>query len=774
MILLLLADGLSFFLGEWIDATIMLAIILLSGLLGLWQEMGARHILRELLKMVQVTASVIRRGVKRDILVDDLVPGDIVLLSAGDLVSADCRLLQSNALLTNEAMLTGEAFPESKKPGVLSAKTPLKDRENVLFKGTHVVSGSGRALVVWTGRRTEFGKITSTLREARNETDFEKGIRHFGYLLMKVMILFIFLIFAANIYFAKPFIDSLLFSLSLAIGITPFMLPAIISVNLARGARHMARRKVIVKRLVAIENFGSMDVFCSDKTGTLTAGEIQLAATVDVRGLEDERILQAAFLNASFEAGYKNPVDEAIRRKGQMDLSAFQKLDEIPFDFVRKRLTVLLSGNGGPFLVCKGAFDQVLEVCSFVQLGNEVVDIAPHRKMIQGHFERAADCGHRVVAVARKETETPVLAPEDENGMTFLGLLLFLDPVKEGVPESILRLQKAGVTLKVLTGDNKHVTAYLANQLQIKPKKILSGRQLDHLSDEALMNRVQRVHLYAELTPMQKERIVRLLSRSGKVVGFLGDGVNDVSALHAADVGVSVENAVDIAKNTADLILLEKDLGVLTDGLLEGRRTFINTLKYIFMTSSANFGNVFSMALASLFLPFLPLLPKQILASNFITDFPALAIPADRVDDAWLQYPKKWNLPFIRKFMVRFGLLSSGFDLLAFAALLYWLHSTPGEFRSSWFVLTVLTEILVLWTLRTRSFFLHSKPGRGLMLTTALAAGMVLVIPYTFLGEILELQIIPFPHLGLLFLIVLFYTIGNETMKRIFYRRISL
>lgn len=770
MILLLLADGLSFFLGQRIDAMIILGLILLSAFLSFWQERGAQNIVKSLLNAVKVTAAVCREGKITHINLENVVPGDIVELSAGDIVPADGLVVDCHNLFVDEAMLTGEPFPVEKRSGVLPPETVLKDRHNTLYRGTHVMSGYTKMLVVVTGKNTEFGQIAEKIK-FKEETEFERGLRRFGHLLIEISFILALIIFAVNIFFQKPFIDSLLFSLTLAIGVTPFLLPAIVSINLAYGAKHMARNKVIVKRLVSIENFGSMNVFCSDKTGTLTSGEIQVQDFLAADGLKNDRIMDLAFLNASLQTGYSNPVDTAIKDSHSFDMSGIEKLDEIPFDFNRKRLSVLIKEKGNLLLITKGTYKKVIEVCDFVEVKEKTEPLTQHRKNLENLFGEATAKGLRIIAVAYRKMDQERINRDSEAHMVLAGILFLNDPMKEGVLSSVLQMKKMGIQLKILTGDNVKVAQYVGKQLDIDEKKALTGNDLTRFHDNALLKKVNSVHIFAELEPSQKERIVRLLSRAGNVVGYIGDGINDVPALQAADVGISVDNSVDIAKNTADFILLEKNLNVLLNGILEGRRTFVNTIKYIFMTSSANFGNIISMAIISLFLPFLPLLPKQILATNFLSDLPAMTIPGDNIDKDWETLPKKWNLHFIKKFMIHFGLLSSVFDFLTFGLLLFVIKSDVSHFRSGWFMVTILTEFVVLWVLRTKEVFYKSKPGKLLLYSTLFMFLLGMALPYTVLGSILELSKLPFTTMALLIGIVVLYAIANEVLKRFFYRR---
>jgi len=661
---------------------------------------------------------------------------------------------------------------------VLAAETPLGQRTNSLWMGTHVVTGSGKAVVVTTGKDTECGEISERLKLRPQETDFERGIRQFGFFLVEVTLVLVVAIFAVNVYLARPVLDSFLFSLALAVGLTPQLLPAIISINLAHGAKKMAQEKVIVKRLASIENVGSMNVICSDKTGTLTEGIVHLQSAVDAEGAPSEKVLLYAYLNASYETGFANPIDQAIRSHCQFDLAGYQKSDEIPYDFLRKRLSILISRPPGAdthLMITKGALRNVLDVCSAAELGNgTIVDIAGMHESIQRHFEMFSTQGCRTLGVAYKDLgPQTAVHRDDEEEMTFLGFLVLFDPPKAHIIDTVGELKKLGVLLKVITGDNRLVAANFSRQMGLSETKILTGQDLGQLSDNALLQRVADVDVFAEIEPNQKERIILALKKAGNVVGYMGDGINDASALHAADVGISVDSAVDVAKEAADIVLLEKDLSILVRGVREGRVTFANTLKYVFMATSANFGNMFSMAGVSLFIQFLPLLPKQILLTNLLTDFPEMTIASDNVDDEMVDHPRRWDIKVIRRFMMTFGLLSSVFDYLTFGALLLVFHANQNQFRTGWFVESVCSASLVVLVVRTRRSFLRSRPSKYLLLTTFATVGTALILPFTPLGPILGFSQIPVPFLLLLASIVAVYIISSELVKAAFYRRVS-
>jgi P-type Mg2+ transporter len=774
VLILIFAAGLSIFLRDRTDAIIILTIVLASGLLGFWQERGASAAVEKLLALVQVKATILRAGQSQEIPHEDVVPGDIVLLTAGDSIPGDCLVLESKDLSVNEAALTGETYPADKMSGVVPEAAGLSERTNTLYMGTHVISGSAQALVVGTGKQTEFGKVSERLQLRPPETEFERGLSKFGYFLMEVTLILVVLIFVANVYLKRPVLESFLFSLALAVGLTPQLLPAIVSVNLARGAKQMAKKQVIVKRLAAIENFGSMNVFCTDKTGTLTEGEVKIHAAIDPTGKDSDRVLFYAYLNAASESGYANPIDAAIRQHKTFDISSYQKLDEVPYDFHRKRLSILFSSNNSQLIITKGALKNILEVCSTVEIApDQIVDLSGERQQLQQQVEELGEQGFRVLGVAYRVFDKASFSKADETNMTFLGYLALLDPPKAGIAETLHELQALGITPKMITGDSRAVAISIIQQIGLPETQILTGSELRQLSDEALMHRVQRTNVFAEVEPNQKERIIIALKKAGNVVGYMGDGINDASALHAADVSISVESAVDVAKEAADIVLMQKDLNVLINGVKEGRITFANTLKYVFMATSANFGNMFSMAGISLFIPFLPLLPSQILLTNLLTDFPEITIATDRVDRELVNKPRRMDIKFIRNFMVVFGLLSSVFDYLTFGALLLLLHAQPEQFRTGWFIESTISASLVVLVVRTRQSIFHSKAGKYLFWATLATVATALIIPFTPLAPLLGFQALPLRFLMILGAIVALYVIAAEGVKHVFYQRVK-
>ena len=772
ILILLFSAILSFLSNDNLDGLIIFSILLLSSLLGFWQEWTAADAIEKLTSIIQITGATIRDGREVEIPVEEMVPGEIVVLNAGDIIPGDCRLLASRDLFVNEATLTGETYPIEKSPGVVASSAQLSKRTNTLYMGTSVISGTGKALLVRSGKQTEFGKISERLKTRPTQTEFERGITRFGYLLMELVFVFVVVILAVNVYLMRPIFDSFLFALALAVGITPQLLPAVISINLAQGAKNMAKERVIVKRLNSIENFGEMDLLCSDKTGTVTTGTIVLQSAIDMNGIASEKTLKYAYLNSKFQSGYTNPIDHAIVDSVQVEVDSYQKIDEIPYDFVRKRLSVLVKNGDDNILLCKGAVHNILDICSQVEtVESGISQISDHRKTILSLFENLSSQGYRTLGIAYKPFGSRLIVDRsDEIDMVFLGFIVLHDPLKPKIKETIEELVVRGIGFKLITGDNELVATNIASQIGIDNPIVLTGGDIRLMSDEALVVQCDTTDLFAGVEPNQKERIIIALRKSGHVVGYLGDGINDASALHAADVGISIDGAVDVAKEAADIVLLDKDLGVLLKGVDSGRDTFANTLKYIFVTISANFGNMLSMAVASLMLPFIPLLPKQILALNLLTDLPATTLSTDAVDPEMVERPRKWNIKIITQFMTVFGFQSSIFDFIAFFVLIYLLHTTEIVFQTGWFLLSVITEIFALLALRTRRAFYKSRPSRRLLVALTGMLCFTLIIPYTPLIIPLELVQLSAPIFSIVIVITLLYLVTIEITKILFYR----
>ena len=772
VLILIFATVLSAFLQDWADAVIILFIVLASAILSFVQENNAHSAADKLRSQVTLKATALRDGQPKEIPTEEVVVGDIVLLSAGSLIPADGVVLEAKDFFVNQAVLTGETFPVEKQPGVVAEKSSLVERTNMVFRGTSVPSGSARVLIVQTGLETAFGQIAARLVLRPPETEFERGIRKLGYLLTEIMLVLVIAIFALNVILKKPPLDSLLFSVALAVGLTPQLLPAIININLSKGSQVMAKLGVIVRRLESLENFGSMDVLCTDKTGTLTLGVVKLDNAMDAQGQPSELLFRYAYLNAHFQTGMANPLDDAIIAKQTLDVSAVEKVDEIPYDFVRKRLTVVVRENDQDHMLTKGAFENTLSICNTAQSGDKTIPLDKElATQLEQRYQDWSGQGFRVLGVAIKSMEKRAGAYTyaDEAGMSFAGFLLFFDPPKPGILETIKDLEQLGVQLKIITGDNHFVASHIANEIGLEVTGVVTGHQLDDMTEPALLHLVEHNNIFSEVDPSQKDRIILALKKAGRVVGYMGDGINDAPSLHSADVGISVENAVDVAKEAADFVLLKNDLEVLRQGILQGRKTFANSLKYVFMATSANFGNMFSVAGASLFLSYLPMLPKQILTINFLTDLPELTISGDNVDDVFIQRPHRLDVGFIRKFMLIFGPLSSVFDILTFVLLLGVVHADEASFHTGWFIESVLSASVVVFAIRTRLPFHRSHPSRSMILVTVVVGVVAILLPYSPLANILGLTPLGVPTLAMIAVIVILYFISAEIVKRWFF-----
>jgi Mg2+-importing ATPase len=768
LLILIFAAAASLATGEWIDAAIVLGIVGATVGITVSREYRASSAVDALRARVQARATVLRDGRAVTSGAVEVVPGDVVQLSAGSLIPGDGVVVSASDFFVSEAVLTGESFPVHKQAGSVLSHAPIRERTNTVFAGTNVRSGTALCLMVRTGSRTEFGKMAARLAATAPDTEFERGLRHFGYLLTSAMLALVLLVFVAHMLRARPPIETLLFSVALAVGLSPELLPAILTVNLARAARLMAERGVIVRRLNAVENLGSMDVLCTDKTGTLTEGIVQLAGAYDSWGAPSSDVLSLAAVNAELETGLNNPLDDAIARAHRPDVATVRKLAEIPFDFVRKRVSVILDDGTGVRLITKGAFDRVIEACSRTVDGRNLDPQVQRR--LQQQYDTWAGQGKRVLAVAVRDIERrPTYARDDERDLAFAGFLTFHDRPKAEVPETLRHLAALGVATKIITGDSKLVALHVAALVGLRPDRVLTGGDLLDMNDEALWHAAERTDLFAEVDPNQKERIIRALRKTGHVVGFLGDGVNDAPAMHAADVSVSVDQAVDVARAAADFILLERNLDVIRRGIEEGRRTFANTLKYILTTTSANLGNMISMAAASLFLPFLPLLAGQILLNNFLSDIPAVGIADDNVDAEAVERPERWQMSTIGGFMIVFGLLSSLFDILTFALLLGAFHAGPALFRTGWFVESLLTELVIALVVRTRRPFFRSRPGAVLLTTTVAVAAFAFALPFLPYTGWLGFVTVPASLLVALAVIAGLYVLAAELAKRRFF-----
>ena len=772
IIILIVATAISGVTGELTDALIIATIILASAVLSFIQEYSAGNAIEELRAKVQARALVLRDGKFTEISSRGIVPGDIVRVSSGSLIPADARILECSDFFVTQAVLTGESVPSEKTPEIADEDAGIQDRRNCVFMGTNVQSGSAVVLVTATGENTNFGAIAKNLSLRPPETEFERGVRHFGYLLTQIMLVLTLSVFAINVIMERPAIEALLFSVALAVGITPQLLPAIISITLSRGSRSMAEEGVIVRRLTAIENFGSMDVLCTDKTGTLTEGTIRLDGAFDLDGEASESVFRLAYLNASLQTGMENSLDKAVSEARNLDISNIVKKGEIPFDFTRERLSVIVEEDSRYTLITKGAFSTVLNICTQVEHKKVIKDLDDvDLRNIQQLYETWSSQGIRVLGIAIRSVELKEkYSVEDENQMVFAGFLLLFDHPKQDVIQTISNLEKNGVSLRVITGDNKLTAVHTVESVGIKIRGVITGSDLMKMSDESLWNKVENTTVFAEVDPNQKERIILALKKNRHVVGYMGDGINDIPALHAADVSISVDNAVDVARESADFVLMEKSLKSLNRGIELGRITFGNTLKYILVTTSANFGNMFSMAGVSLFLPFLPLLPKQILLINFLTDFPAITIANDRVDEEELQKPRRWDIGTIRNFMFTFGFISSVFDYVTFAVLFIGFKAQPEIFQSGWFTVSVLTELLILMVMRTHKPFFMSRPAPLLLYSSIAVGAVTLILPYTPLSRFLNIEPVGLSIMAALIAISAAYIVTTEIAKHFFYR----
>jgi len=770
MLLLIGAVILSAFLGDKSDVFIILFIVLSTGLLSFFQERNAGRVVEKLQSMISLKSTVLRDGKLQEIISTEIVTGDILSFKAGDMIPADCLLIEANELNANEASLTGESYPVRKDVGVLDAQTVLAKRTNCVWEGSNIVSGNARALVINTGINTIFGSIAQSASTSV-ETTFEKGIKDFGFFLMKITLVLSVFILVVNLLNHKSAIESALFALALAVGMAPELLPAITTIAMSAGAKRMLAKKVIVKKLASIQNLGEVNLLCTDKTGTITEGAIKVSGLVNGVGEESEFVKELAYWNATFETGYANPIDDALKKLTLETKAVPKKIGEVPYDFIRKRLSIAINTGKEKILISKGAYTQIVNICSKIKLSNDTIEnIAPHQAEIEKKFEQFGINGLRAIGICYKNINANKISKDDETEMIFAGFILLQDPIKAGIIETIDELKKLQVNLKIITGDNKNVAKSIALSIGIKNPVIMTGQELSKTSPEALKQLVKKTHIFAEVEPQQKERIIQAL-RKTYTVAYMGDGINDVSAINAADVGISVENAVDVAREAADFVLMEKNLMVLVNGIIEGRKTFANTLKYIFINTGSTFGNMFSVAIASLLLPFLPMLPKQILLTNFITDFPYLTIASDNVDQEQLDKPGKWDLKFIRNYMVIFGIHSSLFDVITFLTLLYVLKVKESAFQTGWFIESILTELFILFIIRTHKNFFKSKPGKYLFALSIVGLVLTIGLPYSPLAKQVGLVPLPFINLGAMLLIVAAYILTADILKVWFFKK---
>lgn len=775
--IIIVAAVVSLFVGERTNAIILIFMVFVSVILDFVNTYKSEKAVEELISRVVTTATVIRDGKKQDLRPEGIVPGDLVFLSAGDVVPADGIIADSNDLFVNQSTLTGESLPVEKAHdhGSRADENFTLERNDALFMGTSIVTGYATMTVVHTGPRTAFGKIAERLSGSEPPTDFEKSIKQFSFFLLRVTVIMVTIVFLANIVAKRDLLESFIFAIAIAIGLTPELLPVIITVSLSRGAVRMSKREVIVKHLPAIQNFGRMDVFCTDKTGTLTENHIAVVKYVNCFGAVSEGVLHTAFLTSYFHTGVPNPLDEAIKEYRSWELGAVRKIDEIPFDFERRRESIVIESNGKRLLLTKGAPEAILSISTDYEehgvrktLTNEV------QNAIEQQYVSLSQDGYKVLAVAVRELRSHAQAYEknEEHDVALIGFVALLDPPKKSARQAIDDLEELGVEIKILTGDSPVLTKKICQVVDIPTKGTLTGDDLRKLSPDALQQAVLNHTIFARIDPEQKEEIILALQKAGKIVGFLGDGINDAPALKAADVGVSVNNAVDVAKETADIILLRHSLRVLKDGIIEGRKTFQNALKYIEMGLSSNFGNMVSMVAASAFLPFLPMLPTQILLNNFLYDSSQLSLSTDNVDDDAVKKPTIWDIHFIRKFMISFGPISSLFDFATFGLMWFYFSHSAASFQTGWFIESIATQVFVIYVIRTKRIpFLKSKPSPFLLANTLLVVLIAWIIPFTPFGKLLGFSPLPAFILAILFGYVIVYLFLVEFAKRWFDKR---
>lgn len=796
--------------GEETDLTgviIIVSMVAISGLLRFWQEYRSNKAAEALKSMIKTTATVLRRPHKNisaekiEIPLDEVVPGDIIFLSAGDMIPADIRLIESRDLFVSQAVLTGESIPVEKYDtlGAVSQKSenadPAKssddtlDTNNICFMGTNVVSGTAKAVVIATGSDTYFGSLAKSIIGTRSQTAFDKGVNSVSWLLIRFMLIMVPIVFAINGITKGDWGEAALFALAVAVGLTPEMLPMIVSANLAKGAIGMARRKVVVKRLNAIQNFGAMDILCTDKTGTLTQDRIILEQHLDIYGAVDPNVLKLAWINSHYQSGMKNLMDKAIihfaeekAKLKKLGLGQYTKIDELPFDFVRRRLSVVVqNGSDNHLMICKGAVEEMLSIASYVYENGEYLPLTDQRKqqLIELAHQYNQD-GFRVLAVGLKDIPAEQTKTQysvaDENALVIRGFLTFLDPPKESAMEAIQALSEHGVAVKVLTGDNEIITTKICREVGLEPGLPLLGNDIETMSDEELKEQVESRTVFAKLTPLQKSRIIRLLQENGHTVGFLGDGINDAPALRDSDVGISVDTATDIAKESADIILLEKSLMVLEEGVIRGRETFGNIMKYLNMTASSNFGNVFSVLVASAFIPFLPMLAIHLLIQNLLYDISQLSLPWDKMDDEFLQKPRKWNAPNIGRFMIWIGPTSSIFDITTYALMWFVFAANNLEaqalFHSGWFIEGLLSQTLVVHMLRTQKIpFIQSTAAFPVIVMTILIMAIGIYIPFSPFGTMIGLEPLPWSYFPWLVGTLVCYCIVAQLMKIIYIKK---
>jgi len=759
-------------MGQIKNCVIIIAMVFLSVILNFYQEHKSNKAAEKIAKKLAVRSTVLRDGKRKEILTKYVVPGDIVLLSAGDIVPADGRVAQADDFFINESVLTGESFPVEKV-----AEESVK--HNTVFSGTNVVSGYAQFVVTATALNTEYGKIADKLVGPEEINAFEVGIKNFGIFIIKIILSIVLIILIINTLNHKHFFDSLVFSVAVAVGVTPELLPMIMSVNMAKGSINMAKKGVIVKRLNAIPDFGSMDILCTDKTGTLTEDKITLVKYIDVFGKERQDVLRLAYINGYFETGIKSVLDHAILTFKNIEMGGLKKIDEIPYDFMRRRSTTVFEENNKRQMATKGAPEEIFQICTgYIDGQKKVKMTAESLKNFTKLYDEMSSQGFRVLAVATKEVDNKrqVYPKSEEKEMSLEGFVAFYDPPKHSAKQTLVFMEQHGIEIKILTGDSPLVTKKICEELSLPIKAIVSGEDFDinKLSDEAIDQKARESNIFARFNPIQKERIVQSLRKQGMVVGFLGDGINDAPSLKSADVGISVDTAVDVAKETADIILLKKGLKELMAGVLEGRKTFGNTMKYLMMGLSSNFGNMFSMIGAAIYLPFFPMMPSQILVNNFLYDVSQLSIPVDNVDEEYLKKPKHWDMKFIRNFMFVFGPVSSLFDFITFYVLYVVFKFADSKFQTGWFIESLATQMFVIYIIRTRRIpFLQSRPSKYLIFSTVSVMIVAIILTLTFFRKFFDFSVLPLKVFMTILVLVIAYLILVEIVKQIFYKKLA-
>jgi Mg2+-importing ATPase len=778
VVILLVAGLVSFLLGNRADAAIILVMVLLGVSINFVQTYRSQRAIAMLREKVITTATVLRDGIWQEIKRHEVVPGDVVRVSAGDLIPADGQLVEAHDLYVQQAALTGESLPAEKNvipSNQVSGENP--ESPDLVFLGTSVVSGTGVAVVHKTGSHTAFGAIAERLVMRPEDTQFERSMKRFGLLILRAVFFLVLFILVVRVALHRDAFESFVFAVALAVGLTPEFLPMITSVTLARGAVRMARDQVVVKHLPAIQNFGTIDVFCSDKTGTLTTGLMSLASSVDLFGRPSDRPLELAYLNSKFETGIRSPLDVAILKTERKDTGGYVKCDEVPFDFERRRLSIVVEksgeGSAGCLLITKGAPEGILSLSESYETEGRVVPLDHDaRDRCRQSFDDLSKEGFRVLAVAYRRVEAHRgFTVADEHSLVLAGYLAFADPPSPDAADSLLAMKRDGVEVKILTGDNELVARHICEQVGLNNPSIILGEELDQTTDPALQHLAEQATVFARVSPMQKHRIILALKHRNHVVGYMGDGINDAPSLHAADVGISVASAVDVAREAADIILLKPGLQILHKGIIEGRRASANVMKYLLMGTSSNFGNMFSMAGASVFLPFLPMLPTQILLNNFLYDTAQITIPTDNVDDQYIRSPRRWDMKLIRNFMIFIGPISSIYDFLTFFVLLHFFHAAEPEFHTGWFVESLATQTLVLFVIRTVGNPLKSRPSGRLAITTILIVIIGVLLPYSPLASLLGFTTLPLPFFTFLAISTATYLVLVEFAKRLLFAR---